>query len=79
MAQSLRNIFLIYFLNGSVLKKHIFNFFFKFYIRVQLINSVVLVSDVQQSNAVIHIYVLFYILFLYKLLQDIETVPCALE
>ena len=38
-----------------------------------------LVSDVEQSNAVIHIYVLFYILFLYKLLQDIEIVPCALE
>ena len=40
MAQSLRNIFSI--------------FFFKFYIRVQLINSVVLVSDVQQSDSVIH-------------------------
>ena len=36
------------------------NFFFKFYIG-GLINNVVLVSDVQQSDLVIHIYV--FILF----------------
>ena len=51
--------------------------FFKkklFYIGVQLINNVVLVSGVQQSDSVIHIHVsiLFQILLPIRLLQNIE-------
>ena len=39
-----------------------------------MINNVVLVSDIQQSDSVIHIHVsiLFQILFLIRLLQNIE-------
>ena len=51
-------------------------FFFNFYfnIGVQLINSVVSVSGIQQSDSVIHIHVslLFQILFPFRLLQNIE-------
>ena len=53
------------------------------FFEVQLIYKVVLVSSVQQSDSVI--YILFQILFHYRLLQDIEysslcyTVgPCCL-
>ena len=61
--------------------------FFFFLIDVELIYNVVLVSGVQQSESVIHIclYILFQILFHYRLLQDIDysslcyTVgPCCL-
>ena len=52
------------------------SFFFNFYVGVQLIYSIVLVSGVQQSGAVlyiymcvyIYIYILFHILFHYGLL-----------
>ena len=46
----------------------------KKYIEVLLINNVVLVSGVQQSDSVIHIQVsiLFQVLFPLKLLQNIE-------
>ena len=39
-----------------------------------MINNVVLVSGVQQSDSVIHIHVsiLFQVLFLFKLLQSVE-------
>ena len=39
-----------------------------------MINNVVLVSGVQQSNSVIriHVYILFQILFPFRLLQNIE-------
>ena len=49
------------------LKFYIFKFLF--YIGEQLINNVVLVSGVQQSDSVIHIHVsiLFQILFPYRL------------
>ena len=48
--------------------------FLKFYIGVQLIKNVVLVSGVQQSDSVIHIHVSirFQILFPVRLLQNIE-------
>ena len=46
--------------------------FVYFFIEVELIYNVVLVSSVQQSDSVIHIYILFQILFHYRLLQDIE-------
>ena len=51
-----------------------FFFNFLFYIGVQLINNVVLVSGVQQSDSVIHIHVsiLFQILFPFRLLHNIE-------
>ena len=47
---------------------------FVFYIGVELINNVVLMSGVQQSDSVIHIYVsiLFQILFPFRLFQKIE-------
>ena len=49
-------------------------FIFIFLIEVQLIYSIVLVSGVQQSASVIHIYIsiLFQILFPHKFLQNIE-------
>ena len=58
------------------LKFYIFKFLF--YIGEQLINNVVLVSGVQQSDSVIHIHVsiLFQILFPPRLLQNIEQ--CSL-
>ena len=45
-----------------------------FYIGVELISNVVLVSGVQQRDSVIHIHgcILFQILFLIRLLQNIE-------
>jgi len=48
--------------------------FFKFYIGVSLINNVVLVSGLQQSDSVIHTHVSihFQILFPYRLLQNIK-------
>ena len=51
--------------------------FFKkslFYIGVYLINNVVLVSGVQQSDSVIqiHIFILLQILFPFRLQQNIE-------
>ena len=46
--------------------------FLVFSIEVQLINNAVLISAVQQSDSVIHIYILFPILFHYGLLQEIE-------
>ena len=65
-----------------------FSFFFPlflpfFLIEVQLIYSIVLLSSIQQSDS--YIYILFQIVFHYRLLQDIEysslcyTVnPCCL-
>ena len=44
----------------------------QFFIEVQLIYNVVLVSGVQQSDSVIYIYILFQVLFHYGLLQEIE-------
>lgn len=48
-------------------------FKFLFYIRLQLINNVVLVSGVQQSDSVIHVHVsiLFQILFPLRLLWNV--------
>ena len=45
-----------------------------FFIEVELIYNVVLVSGVQQSDSVIHTYIsiFFQILFPYRLLQNIE-------
>ena len=59
--------------------------FIYFSTKVQLIDNVMLVSGVQQDDSLIHVYILFHILFHYSLLQDIEynslcyTVgPCCL-
>ena len=52
---------------------------FLFYIGVYLINNVMLVSGVQQSDSVlhIHVYILFGILFSFRLLPNIEqSFPC---
>jgi len=56
------------FLNFFILLK------FLFHIGIWLIDTVVLASGVQQSDSVIHIHVfiLFQILFLLRLLQSIE-------
>ena len=71
-----------YYSNFLLFKKNLF------YIGVSLINNIVLVSGVQQSDSVIHIHVsiLFQILFPFRLLQNIEqsslcyTVgPCLLS
>ena len=45
-----------------------------YYIEVQLISSVVLVSGVQQSDSIVHIHlsILFQILFPFILLKNIE-------
>ena len=53
---------------------YFFFFNFLFYIVVQLINNVALVSGVQQSDSVIHthISILFQVLFPFRLLQNIE-------
>ena len=51
----------------------------QFYIGVYLINSVMLVSGVQQSDSIIHIHVssLFQIIFPFRLLQSTEQgSPC---
>ena len=37
-------------------------------IEVQLIYSVVLISDLEQSDSIIHIYIIFHIIFHYTLL-----------
>ena len=52
----------------------IFIFNFLFYIGVQLVNNVVLVSGVEQSDSVIHVRIstLFKILFPFRLLNNIE-------
>ena len=49
-------------------------FNFLFYIGIQLIDNIVLVSGVQQSDSVIriHVSILFQILFPFRLLQSIE-------
>ena len=47
-------------------------FFLVFCIEVQLINNVVLISAVPQSDSVIHIHIHFHILFHHSLLQNIE-------
>ena len=47
-------------------------FFLIYFIEVHLIYNIVLISAVKQSGSVIHIYILFQILFHYRLLQDIE-------
>ena len=51
---------------------------FLFYIGVELINNVVLVSGVQHSDSVhhIHVSILFQMLFPFRLLQNIEQ--CSL-
>ena len=46
-------------------------------IEVQLIYSVVLISDLEQSDSIIHIYIIFHIIFHYDLSQDIAcSSPC---
>ena len=48
-------------------------FYFLFYIGIELISNVVLVSGVQQSDSVIHKYIYYFSdSFPYRLLRDIE-------
>ena len=60
--------------------------FLVYFIEAWLIYSVVLISAVQHSDSVIHICILFHILFHYGLSQDIEysslchrVGPCCLS
>ena len=54
-------------------KTSLFFFYLNFvYIGVQLIYTVVLVSGIQQSYPITHVYFLFQILLRCRLLQDIE-------
>ena len=58
------------------------NFYFSlfFFIEVQLIFSVVLISAIQQSDSFIHIHTLFFILFSITVYRRIlNIVPCALQ
>ena len=66
-------------LNTISLRSQIINdsqiaFYILFYCGVQLMNNILLVSGVQQSDSVIHIYVsiVFQILFPFRLLHNIE-------
>ena len=43
-----------------------------FFVGTELINNVGLVSGMQQSNSVIHMSILFQIIFLFILLQNVE-------
>ena len=57
-----------------------FPLFILFFIEVQLIYNVVLVSGVQQSDSVIHIYTFFFIFFsimVYRRMLNI--VPCVMQ
>ena len=58
----------------SLLQAETLSSFFKktYFTEVQLIYNVVLISAVQRSDSVIHIYIVFHILFHYGLSQDIE-------
>jgi len=71
----------------TIIDRNSISLFF-FLIEVQLVNNIVLVSGVQQSDLIIHMYVqiFFKILFHYRLLQDIApsslhyTInPCCLS
>ena len=46
-----------------------FFFYFLFYIELWLINNVFIVLAIQQSDSVIHVSILFQILFLFRLFQ----------
>ena len=48
-------------------------------IDVQLLLNVVLISAAPESDSVIHIYILFHILFHSGLSQTLNTVPCGLQ
>ena len=50
----------------------LFYFLLFIYIRVYLTDNVVIVSGVQQSDSVIHVSILFQIIFPFRLLHNIE-------
>ena len=57
-----------------------FPFFKIYFIEVQLIYTVVLISAVQQSDSVIHMYTFFFILFSIMVYHRIlNIVPCAVQ
>ena len=69
-----------------VRKQRIDSLKFLFHIGVELINNIVFVTGVQQGDSVIHISILFQILFPFRLLQSIEqnslrsaVGPCGLS
>ena len=54
-------------------------FFLIYFIEVHLIYNIVLISAVKQSGSVIHIYILFHILFLmvfYRILNIFNSSLC---
>ena len=69
-------------LSGLGMVVEILCFFFKFFIEVQLIYNVALISAVQQSDSVIHIYIyscfkVFSSIMVYHRILNI--VPCAIQ
>ena len=62
----------LFFFKGREREEFLCFFNFLFYIGVQLIYNVVLVSGIQQSDLVIHTSILFQILFQYRLLKSTE-------
>ena len=44
-----------------------------------MIYNVVLISTVQQSESVSHVFLFFHILFHYDLSQDMNIGPCAIQ
>ena len=58
----------------------LFFFFKKFLIKLQLIYNIVSISAVQQSDPVIHIYILFLMLFSIMFYHKrLDIVPCAVQ
>ena len=55
-------------------------FFFFFFIDVKLNYNVVLITDIQQSDSVIHIYTFFFIFFSIMVYHRIfNVVSCAIQ
>ena len=65
-------IFLLFNIVNSTNILFLFLFNFLFYISLHLINNVVIASDVQQSDSVIHESILFQIIFPLRWLYKIE-------
>ena len=55
-------------------------FFLIYFIEVCLIYSVVVISTVQQSDSLIHLYALFFLLFsIMACPRILNEVPCAIQ
>ena len=66
-------------LHSLAYKNTLINIYFFFLVKVQLIYSVVLISAVQQSASVIHIYILFIFFSIMVYHQLLNIAPCATQ